>query len=34
VSAWASWTIPIMIIALIYILGGLIALLIDPNKRL
>jgi hypothetical protein len=34
VSAWASWTIPILIIALIYIVGGLIALLIDPNKRL
>jgi MFS transporter, ACS family, glucarate transporter len=34
VSAWASWTIPIMIIALIYVAGGLIALLIDPNKQL
>jgi hypothetical protein len=34
VSAWASWTIPIMITALIYAVGGFIALLINPNKRL
>src|SRR5215468_5358136 len=34
VGAWASWTIPIMITALIYVVGGLIALLINPNKRL
>jgi MFS transporter, ACS family, glucarate transporter len=34
VGAWSSWSIPIVITALIYIGGGLIALLIDPNERL
>ena len=34
VGVWASWTIPIMFTALIYVVGGLIALLINPNKRL
>jgi len=29
-----SWTLPIVITAALYILGGLIALLINPNKQL
>jgi MFS family permease len=34
VQWWGSWTIPLLITAGIYIVGGLIALLIDPTKRL
>ena len=34
VGLWSSWGIPIVITALIYISGGLIALLINPNERL
>jgi MFS transporter, ACS family, glucarate transporter len=34
VGAWSSWSIPMVITALIYIGGGLIALLINPNERL
>jgi sugar phosphate permease len=34
VSAWSSWTIPILITAVIYVAGGLVALLINPNKPL
>jgi len=34
VGAWSSWSIPIVVTALIYIAGGLIALLINPNERL
>src|SRR5262249_61518111 len=34
VDAWSSWTIPIMFTALIYVVGGLIAIFINPNKRL
>ena len=34
VQVWGSWTIPLVITAVIYILGGLIALLIDPGKPL
>src|SRR2546426_2195406 len=31
VQWWGSWTIPLLITAAIYVLGGLIALLINPN---
>ena len=31
VQWWGSWTIPLLITAGMYVLGGLIALLIDPN---
>lgn len=34
VQWWGSWTFPIEIAALIYVAGGVIALLIDPNKPL
>jgi len=34
VGLWSSWGIPIVITALLYISGGLIALLINPNERL
>jgi nitrate/nitrite transporter NarK len=29
-----SWTVPMVITAALYILGGLVALLINPNKQL
>ena len=31
VQWWGSWSIPLLITAGIYVLGGLIALLINPN---
>ena len=34
VSAWNSWTVPILLTAATYVLGGFIALLINPDKRL
>jgi len=34
VQWWGSWSIPLLITSAIYILGGLIALLVDPNKPL
>ena len=34
VQWWGSWSTPLLITAVIYVLGGLIALLIDPNVPL
>jgi MFS family permease len=34
VQWWGSWTIPLLITAVIYVLGGLTALLINPNTPL
>jgi MFS family permease len=34
VQGWRSWRIPILITAVVYVLGGLIALLINPNKKM
>jgi len=34
VQWWGSWTIPLALTAAIYVFGGLIALLIDPNEIL
>jgi len=34
VQWWGSWSIPLLITSAIYILGGLIALLVDPNQPL
>jgi len=34
VQWWGSWSTPLLITAVIYVAGGLTALLIDPNKSL
>jgi ACS family glucarate transporter-like MFS transporter len=34
VQWWSSWSIPLLITAVVYIFGGVIALFVDPNKSL
>jgi nitrate/nitrite transporter NarK len=34
VEWWSSWTVPFFITAGVYVFGGVMTLLVNPNKRL
>lgn len=34
VQWWSSWTVPFLVTAVVYVMGGLLTLLIDPTRRL
>jgi sugar phosphate permease len=34
VQWWSSWTLPIVLTGVVYVAGGLLAILIDPRKTL
>jgi hypothetical protein len=34
VQWWSSWTLPIVLTGVVYVAGGLLAILIDPRKSL
>jgi hypothetical protein len=34
VQLWGSWTMPLVVTATVYVIGGVLTLLVNPHQRL